>query len=94
MAHHASAQKHMRQSLQRRARNRMSTSALKTQIKKLRTAIADEGANIENVDIADHDGLYTAITFTIDVTHRAHLARILRRVRGIRQVTRIFRVRG
>jgi small subunit ribosomal protein S20 len=31
----------MRQSLQRRARNRMSTSALKTQIKKLRTAIAD-----------------------------------------------------
>ena len=57
-------------------------------------AIADEGANIENVDIADHDGLYTAITFTIDVTHRAHLARILRRVRGIRQVTRIFRVRG
>ena len=57
-------------------------------------AIADEGANIENVDIADHDGLYTAITFTIDVTHRTHLARILRRVRGIRQVTRIFRVRG
>lgn len=44
MAHHASAQKHMRQSLQRRARNRMSTSALKTQIKKLRTAIADGDA--------------------------------------------------
>jgi (p)ppGpp synthase/HD superfamily hydrolase len=57
-------------------------------------AIADEGANIENVDIADRDGLYTAITFTVDVTDRLHLARILRRVRGIRQVTRIFRVRG
>ncbi len=44
MAHHASAQKHGRQSLQRRARNRMSTSTLKTQIKKLRTAIAEGDA--------------------------------------------------
>ncbi len=40
MAHHASAQKHMRQSLKRRARNRSNTSLLKTQVKKLRAAIA------------------------------------------------------
>ena len=30
--------------------------------------LADEGANIENVDIADHDGLYTAITFNPEET--------------------------
>ncbi len=40
MAHHASAQKHQRQSLKRRARNRKNLSLVKTQVKKLRTAIA------------------------------------------------------
>ena len=40
MAHHASALKQMRQSLKHRARNRKNVSQLKTQVKKLRTAIA------------------------------------------------------
>ncbi|MGE0454063.1 MAG: 30S ribosomal protein S20 [Vicinamibacteria bacterium] len=40
MAHHASAQKHQRQSLKRRARNRKNLSLVKTQVKKLRTVIA------------------------------------------------------
>jgi small subunit ribosomal protein S20 len=40
VAHHASALKQMRQSLKRRARNRKNTSALKSQVKRLRTAIA------------------------------------------------------
>lgn len=40
MAHHASAQKQMRQSQKRRARNRQNISQLKTQVKKLRSAIA------------------------------------------------------
>ena len=40
MAHHASAQKRMRQSEKRRARNRKNLSQLKTQVKKLRAAIA------------------------------------------------------
>jgi small subunit ribosomal protein S20 len=42
LAHHASALKQERQSLKRRARNRRSVSQLKTQVKKLRTAI-DKG---------------------------------------------------
>lgn len=41
MAHHASAQKQMRQGLKRRARNRKNLSLLKTQVKKLRTAVAE-----------------------------------------------------
>ena len=40
MAHHASAVKQMRQSEKRRARNRRNLSQLKTQVKKLRTAVA------------------------------------------------------
>ena len=40
MAQHASALKRMRQSEKRRARNRKNVSQLKTQVKKLRAAIA------------------------------------------------------
>lgn len=45
MAHHASALKQMRQSLTRRARNRKNVSLLKTQVKKLRSAIAKGDAD-------------------------------------------------
>jgi small subunit ribosomal protein S20 len=40
VAHHASALKAERQSLKRRARNRQNLSQLKTQVKKLRAALA------------------------------------------------------
>ena len=44
MAHHASARKRMRQGEKRRARNRNNISQLKTQVKKLRAAIAEGNA--------------------------------------------------
>ncbi len=40
MAHHASAEKQMRQGQKRRERNRSNLSQLKTQVKKLRAVIA------------------------------------------------------
>ena len=40
MAHHASALKQMRQGLKHRARNKKNLSLLKTQVKRLRAAIA------------------------------------------------------
>jgi len=40
VAHHASALKQMRQSLKHKARNRQNLTQVKTQVKKLRTAIA------------------------------------------------------
>jgi len=40
LAHHASALKQMRQGLKRRDRNRKNVSQLKTQVKKLRAAMA------------------------------------------------------
>jgi small subunit ribosomal protein S20 len=44
VAQHASAVKRMRQSQKRRARNRTNLSQLKTQVKRLRTAIAEGNA--------------------------------------------------
>ena len=44
MAQHASAEKQMRQSQKRRARNRQNLSQLKTQVKKLRAAISEGNA--------------------------------------------------
>jgi small subunit ribosomal protein S20 len=44
VAHHASALKQMRQGEKRRARNRKNLSQLKTQVKKLRAAIAEGNA--------------------------------------------------
>jgi small subunit ribosomal protein S20 len=44
LAHHASAKKRMRQTLTRRARSRSSLAQVRTQIKKLRTAIAQGDA--------------------------------------------------
>jgi small subunit ribosomal protein S20 len=44
VAHHASALKRMRQGEKRRARNRKNLSQLKTQLKKLRAAVAEGNA--------------------------------------------------
>ncbi len=57
-------------------------------------AIAELGANVENVGIEEHDGMYTAITFTLAVRNRVHLAKILRRLRSISVVVRITRTKG
>lgn len=45
MAHHASALKQMRQGVKRHDRNRKNVSQLKTQVKKLRAAIAKGDAD-------------------------------------------------
>ncbi|MBT8421311.1 MAG: TGS domain-containing protein, partial [Gammaproteobacteria bacterium] len=55
------------------------------------TAIADIGANIENVVIAERNGLQSSIDFVIDVRDRHHLAKIIKRLRAIDFVLRIVR---
>ena len=54
-------------------------------------AIAEMGANIENVNIENRDGLNSGLNFVIGVHDRTHLARIMRRIRGIGDVSRIAR---
>lgn len=54
-------------------------------------AIADADANINNVTIEEHDGNYCSLNFTISVRNRIHLARVLRRLRSLKPVSRIAR---
>nr|VFJ45832.1 MAG: GTP pyrophosphokinase/guanosine-3',5'-bis(diphosphate) 3'-pyrophosphohydrolase [Candidatus Kentron sp. FW]VFJ46614.1 MAG: GTP pyrophosphokinase/guanosine-3',5'-bis(diphosphate) 3'-pyrophosphohydrolase [Candidatus Kentron sp. FW] len=55
------------------------------------TAIADMGANIENIVMFDRDGAYSSIDFVIDINDRYHLAKIMKRLRAIDFVSRITR---
>ena len=57
--------------------------------------IADAESNIQNVVVDPQDGSkYASMQFTLQVTHRQHLARIMREVRRIPQVARITRMRN
>nr|VFK26379.1 MAG: GTP pyrophosphokinase/guanosine-3',5'-bis(diphosphate) 3'-pyrophosphohydrolase [Candidatus Kentron sp. MB]VFK32405.1 MAG: GTP pyrophosphokinase/guanosine-3',5'-bis(diphosphate) 3'-pyrophosphohydrolase [Candidatus Kentron sp. MB]VFK75896.1 MAG: GTP pyrophosphokinase/guanosine-3',5'-bis(diphosphate) 3'-pyrophosphohydrolase [Candidatus Kentron sp. MB] len=55
------------------------------------TAIAEMGANIENIVIFDRDGAHSSVGFIIDINDRHHLARIIKRLRAIDFVSRITR---
>ena len=57
-------------------------------------AIAEMGCNIENVDIEERDGMTSSLIFTITVHDRLHLARLMRRIRSIQLVMRIYRTKG
>lgn len=60
---------------------------------KVAAAIADAESNIENVSFAN-EGEYTALHFTLEVNNRLHLATIMRSLRMIPEVIRIFRVQS
>jgi RelA/SpoT family (p)ppGpp synthetase len=53
--------------------------------------IAGLEANIENVDVDERDGTHSALLLTVSVRDRHHLARLMRRLRGIEAVARITR---
>jgi (p)ppGpp synthase/HD superfamily hydrolase len=57
-------------------------------------AIAEMGSNIENVDIEERDGMTSSLIFTITVHDRLHLARLMRRIRSIQLVMRIYRTKS
>ncbi len=56
------------------------------------TILSDEGANIQNVELEDRDGMNMSIVYLIDVKDRVHLASIMRRLRKASNVLRITRV--
>lgn len=57
-------------------------------------AMSEMDANIDTVAIDERDGQDTAMDFVIEVQNRAHLARIIRRIRSQEAVVRINRKRG
>ncbi|MGC2165659.1 MAG: bifunctional (p)ppGpp synthetase/guanosine-3',5'-bis(diphosphate) 3'-pyrophosphohydrolase [Gallionella sp.] len=60
---------------------------------KLAAAIAEAGANIENISFT-HEGDYTGLHFTLEVNNRLHLAGVMRSLRKIQEVVRIIRVKN
>ena len=54
-------------------------------------AISDQDANIVHVEMKERDDRYTTLKFVIQVRNRTHLARVMRRIRGIKHVSRISR---
>ena len=57
-------------------------------------AIADMEANIDALSLDERDGEYRAMNFTVEVFDRAHLARIMRRIRLQEDVIRLGRRKG
>jgi len=70
---------------------RVDTNDQKGVLATIAAAIANLDANIENISMENRDGLQSTLHFTVGVHDRPHLARILRQVRGVPQVTRITR---
>lgn len=55
------------------------------------TAISDQEANIIHVETQERDARYVTNKFVIEVKNRTHLARVMKRIRGIKHVSRISR---
>jgi RelA/SpoT family (p)ppGpp synthetase len=70
---------------------RVDTANRKGVLATVAAVIADQSANIENVNIDERDGRFSSMKFTISVRGRKHLASIIRRVRTIESVVKIAR---
>ncbi|MGI9333495.1 MAG: RelA/SpoT family protein [Gammaproteobacteria bacterium] len=70
---------------------RVDTANQKGVLATVASVIADAGANIENVTMDNRDGFNASLNFVINVHDRVHLARVMRRIRIVSQVTRITR---
>jgi len=70
---------------------RVDTANRKGVLATVAAVIADQSANIENVNIDERDGRFSSMKFTISVQGRKHLANIIRRVRTIDSVVKITR---
>ena len=57
----------------------------------LAATIADMSSNIEHVHLTEKDGRISTIEFVVSVKDRIHLARIMKRLRSLQVVNRIWR---
>lgn len=70
---------------------RMNASNQRGVLATVSSTIADESANIVNVEMTDRDDRYTSLIFIIEVQSRLHLANVLRKVRTLKSVSQITR---
>lgn len=57
----------------------------------LATIISEADSNIGNINVDPRDGKHNAVTFSISVMDRTHLARVMRRLRSNKVVMRLYR---
>jgi GTP diphosphokinase / guanosine-3',5'-bis(diphosphate) 3'-diphosphatase len=57
----------------------------------LATAIGEADSNIGNINVDPRDGRHNAVSFSISVANRIHLARVMKRLRANALVLRLFR---
>lgn len=55
------------------------------------SAIAESDSNIADIHVDPKDGRHNSIAFKISVNNRSHLAKIMRKLRAIKHVSRIYR---
>jgi GTP pyrophosphokinase/guanosine-3',5'-bis(diphosphate) 3'-pyrophosphohydrolase len=53
--------------------------------------IAEAGVNIENINTLERDGVTTAVNLVVNLRNRDHLARVMRRLRTLPDVLRLYR---
>ncbi len=57
----------------------------------LATAISEAESNIGNISVDPRDGRHNAVTFSLSVLNRTHLAKVMRRLRANKVVMRLYR---
>lgn len=60
-------------------------------IAQLAMAVSAAGANLLKVDSGEKDGQMNAVSMELTVQNRVHLARVMKKLRVVRQVTRVLR---
>ena len=56
----------------------------------LALAVSDADANIEDINVEERETAHYMVMFKLTVRDRAHLARVLRRLRQMKQVVKIM----
>jgi len=73
---------------------RAETANRRGALAEMASIIADHDSNIEHITFNERDGHSTAITFTITVRDRRHLAQIMRSLRRLNDVLRVQRAKS
>jgi len=60
---------------------------------KVASEIADAGSNIDSISMEDERSIYATMRFVLEVANRSHLARVVRALRRLPDVTKIARSR-
>jgi len=63
-------------------------------IAKLATAITSTEANIEKISTVERDARFSIVNLSLNVRNRIHLARVMKRIRLIKPVSKVVRVKS